>query len=86
MYDETPTKKLAVGEDKKPEVLYHMTEKAVWEATVKAGEAYYPLTYEQVDGFYTHATAVPSRLIMTANHRYQIPRASGSACSCRARR
>lgn len=68
--DETPTTKLAVGEDQKPEVLYHMTEKALWEATVKAGEAYYPPTYEQ-DGFYTHATAVPSRLITTANHFYQ---------------
>ena len=32
--------------------------------------AYYPKTFE-VDGLYTHATGVPSRLIETANHFYQ---------------
>ena len=33
------------------------------------GKAYFPPTFE-VDGLYTHATAVPSRLITTANHFY----------------
>lgn len=56
-------------DDPKPEVLYHMTTKAEWEAALKEG-VYYPKTYE-VDGYYTHATAVPSRLITTANHFYQ---------------
>ena len=32
--------------------------------------AYFPKTFE-VDGLYTHATGVPSRLIETANHFYQ---------------
>lgn len=53
----------------KPEVLYHMTTKAEWEAAVAEG-VYYPKTYEE-DGYYTHATGVPSRLITTANHFYQ---------------
>ena len=57
------------SDDPKPEVLYHMCEKALWEKAIAAGEAYYPPTYE-VDGYYTHATAVPSRLITTANHFY----------------
>eukprot|EP00227_Mantoniella_beaufortii_P001759 CAMPEP_0197616712 /NCGR_PEP_ID=MMETSP1326-20131121/60667_1 /TAXON_ID=1155430 /ORGANISM="Genus nov. species nov., Strain RCC2288" /LENGTH=290 /DNA_ID=CAMNT_0043185599 /DNA_START=61 /DNA_END=933 /DNA_ORIENTATION=- len=51
------------------EVLYHMCEKALWDKAVAVGDAYYPPTYE-ADGFYTHATAVPSRLITTANHFY----------------
>lgn len=56
--------------DAKPEVLYHMTTKASWEAAKASGKAYYPATFE-VDGFYTHATGVPSRLVTTANHFYQ---------------
>ena len=51
------------------EVLYHMCEKALWEAAKAAGGAYFPPTFAQ-DGF-THATAVPSRLVTTANHFYQ---------------
>lgn len=46
-----------------------MTTKAEWEAAKVEG-VYYPKTYE-ADGYYTHATAVPSRLITTANHFYQ---------------
>lgn len=57
------------ADDPKPEVLYHMCETALWEAAKAKGEAYYPPTFE-VDGNYTHATAVPSRLITTANHFY----------------
>ena len=43
------------------EVLYHMCEKKLWEEAKAAGGAYFPPTFD-VDGF-THATAVPSRLI-----------------------
>lgn len=57
------------ADDPKPEVLYHMTTRAEWEAAKVEG-IYYPKTYE-ADGYYTHATAVPSRLITTANHFYQ---------------
>lgn len=57
------------SEDPTPEVLYHMTTKVEWEAAKVEG-VYYPKTYE-VDGHYTHATAVPSRLVTTANHFYQ---------------
>ena len=53
-----------------PEVLFHMTTKAQWEAAKASDSAYYPTTYEE-DGFYTHATGVPSRLVTTANHFYQ---------------
>ena len=52
------------------EVLYHMCEAWRWEAAKQRGEAYFPPTFV-VDGNYTHATAVPSRLITTANHFYQ---------------
>jgi len=64
------TNKPASKDDPKPEVLYHMTTLAEWEAVKASGEAYYPRTFEE-DGYYTHATAVPSRLITTANHFYQ---------------
>ncbi|CAE7306891.1 unnamed protein product [Symbiodinium natans] len=52
-----------------PEVLYHMCQKSLWDEAKKAGAAYFPPTFE-ADGF-THATAVPSRLLDTANHFYQ---------------
>jgi hypothetical protein len=50
--------------------LHHMTTRALWNAVKDSGEAYYPPTFD-VDGYYTHATAVPSRLITTANNFYQ---------------
>ena len=53
-----------------PDVIYHMTTKAEWETALAQNHAYFPKTFE-VDGHYTHATAVPSRLIETANHFYQ---------------
>jgi len=56
--------------EEKPEILYHMTPRADWEAAKTEGTAYYPRTFE-VDGHYTHATGVPSRLVTTANHFYQ---------------
>lgn len=55
--------------DDDSDLLYHMCEKKVWEASVESGKAYYPPTFE-VDGNFTHATAVPRRLIETANHFY----------------
>merc|ERR1719445_77779 len=51
------------------DILYHMCEKKLWEEAVASKKAYYPPTFE-VDGFFTHATAVPQRLIETANHFY----------------
>ena len=64
------------GTDKKPpssveksEKLYHMCEKKLWDEALEAKKAYYPPTFEQ-DGNFTHATAVPPRLIDTANHFY----------------
>jgi uncharacterized protein (DUF952 family)/mannose-6-phosphate isomerase-like protein (cupin superfamily) len=51
------------------EKLYHMCEKAEWEKAIAAGEAYYPPTFE-ADNYFTHATAVPLRLMETANHFY----------------
>ena len=48
-----------------------MTTKAEWEKAKADNHANYPKTFE-VDGFYTHATGVPSRLIETANHFYQV--------------
>lgn len=52
------------------DLLYHMTSCAEWAEAKAKDEAYYPKTFE-ADGHYTHATAVPSRLIETANHFYQ---------------
>jgi uncharacterized protein (DUF952 family)/mannose-6-phosphate isomerase-like protein (cupin superfamily) len=52
------------------EVLYHMCQKALWEDAVVGDKAYFPPTFEQ-DGMFTHATAVPQRLVTTANHFYK---------------
>jgi len=52
-----------------PEILYHMCLRSSWEEAKQAGEAYFPATFDS-DGF-THATAVPTRLLSTANHFYQ---------------
>jgi uncharacterized protein (DUF952 family) len=51
------------------ETLYHVCEKALWEKAIADGEAYFPPTFE-ADGYFTHATAVPLRLLETANHFY----------------
>jgi hypothetical protein len=51
------------------ETLYHMCEKALWEKAIADGEAYFPPTFE-ADGYFTHATAVPLRLMETANNFY----------------
>jgi mannose-6-phosphate isomerase-like protein (cupin superfamily)/uncharacterized protein (DUF952 family) len=50
-------------------VLYHMCRSSLYERALSAKVAYFPPTFVQ-DGRFTHATAVPSRLITTANHFY----------------
>jgi len=50
------------------DIIYHMCPEKLWNEAVAAGEAYFPATFD-VDGF-THATAVPARLLKTANHFY----------------
>lgn len=55
------------------EKLYHMCEKSLWDKAMAEKRAYYPPTFRR-DGMFTHATAVPMRLIATANHFYtQVP-------------
>jgi len=49
--------------------LYHMCQKSLWENTISERKAYFPPTFRK-DGMFTHATAVPQRLIETANHFY----------------
>jgi uncharacterized protein (DUF952 family) len=50
-------------------ILYHMCQKILWEKSVCNATAHYPPTFEQ-DGCFTHATAIPDRLLETANHFY----------------
>ena len=52
------------------DIIYHMCQKESWEAAVQQGGAYYPKTFTK-DGYFTPATAVPLRLVDTANHFYQ---------------
>ena len=65
----TTTTHHEVSSTHKEEVLYHMCQKKLWESAVTEGRAYFPPTFVK-DGMFTHATAVPSRLISTANHFY----------------
>lgn len=51
------------------DILYHMCQKELWEEAVNGKTAYFPPTFD-ADGGFTHATAVPQRLIDTANHFY----------------
>jgi uncharacterized protein (DUF952 family) len=55
--------------DGPPTVIYHMCEKALWEASTKEGALYFPPTYS-IDGF-VHATAVPQDLVATGTHFYK---------------
>jgi len=65
-----PTEKVATTDDgRHPEIMYHMTSVTEWETAKSKNTAYFPREFEN-DG-YTHATAVPRRLIDTANHFYQ---------------
>ena len=52
------------------DTLYHMCQSSMWEEAKRSATAYFPPTFA-ADGNMTHATAVPSRLIETANHFYQ---------------
>lgn len=49
--------------------IYHMCQKKAWEECKSNSKAYFPPTFI-ADGKMTHATAVPERLISTANHFY----------------
>jgi len=51
------------------DIIYHMCQKKQWEEADKSGSAYFPSTFEK-DGQFTHAMAIPERLIKTANHFY----------------
>ena len=64
---ERPATKPKEGET--TEIIYHMCEKVLWEKALADKKAYYPPTFEQ-DGNFTHATGVPSRLLLAANHFY----------------
>lgn len=64
-----PDKSNGVHPTPKVDKLFHMCQKSLWEKAVESKTPYFPPTFE-VDGGYTHATAVPSRLIDTANHFY----------------
>jgi uncharacterized protein (DUF952 family)/mannose-6-phosphate isomerase-like protein (cupin superfamily) len=64
--------KVKTLEDTNPssaEFVYHMCEKTLWDEAMASKKAYFPPTFAQ-DGFFTHATAVPVRLIETANQFY----------------
>jgi mannose-6-phosphate isomerase-like protein (cupin superfamily)/uncharacterized protein (DUF952 family) len=52
-------------------IIYHMCKKSAWEECKKQSKAYFPPTF-LADGKMTHATAVPERLISTANHFYTL--------------
>jgi uncharacterized protein (DUF952 family) len=52
-----------------PTTVYHMCPKALWDEAVSSGKAYFPPTFAE-DGYFTHATALPERLLQTANHFY----------------
>mmetsp|Transcript_30381 Transcript_30381/g.34631 ORF Transcript_30381/g.34631 Transcript_30381/m.34631 type:complete len:286 (+) Transcript_30381:109-966(+) len=63
--EETPTPK----NDDDKDIIYHMCQKKLWSDAVQSRTAYYPPTFEK-DGYFTHATAEPERLIRTANYFY----------------
>jgi mannose-6-phosphate isomerase-like protein (cupin superfamily) len=65
---------IMTGDNEDKDILYHMCEKPRWDEAVKSQVAYFPTTFEE-DGFFTHATAVPQRLMYTANHFYQSSKA-----------
>ena len=55
--------------DDPEEVLFHMAKLELYKSVAASGEAYFPPKFE-TDSMFTHATAVPTRLITTANHFY----------------
>ena len=64
--DETGQNVLSADDINHVKTIYHMAQKSVWGQCPKT--AYFPPTFKQ-DGF-THATAIASTLIDTANHFY----------------
>ena len=52
------------------EVIFHMTEKALWEQAVKDKGAYFPPTFHK-DGKFTRASVFKEGLIEVANHFYK---------------
>ena len=51
------------------DVLFHISQCELYEIVAASGEAYFPPIFG-ADGIFTHATAVPARLITTSNHFY----------------
>ena len=51
------------------EVLFHMAQRELYKSVAASGEAYSPPTFE-ADSMFAHATALPTRLITSANHFY----------------
>jgi hypothetical protein len=52
------------------EVIYHMTEKSLWEQAVKDRGAYFPPTFHK-DGKFTRASVYKEGLMEVANHFYK---------------
>ena len=50
--------------------IYHMCQTSLYNTALQSNKAYYPPTFIQ-DGRFTHATAIPSTLLTTANHFYK---------------
>lgn len=65
----TSEERPSIADPPKVDKLFHMCQKNLWEDAINSKNPYFPPTFE-ADGNYTHATAVPSRLIETANHFY----------------
>ena len=55
--------------DDPEEVIFHEAQRELYESVAASGEAYFPPIFE-ADGMFTHATAVPTHIITTANHFY----------------
>ena len=51
------------------QVLFQMAQREGYKSVAESGEEYSPPTFE-ADGMFTHATAVTTHLITTANHLY----------------
>ena len=55
--------------DDSEEDIFHMSLHELYKVVAASGEVYLTPTFE-ADGMFTHSTAVPTRLIATANHFY----------------
>lgn len=61
--------------------IYHMCQTSLYNTALQSNKAYYPPTFIQ-DGRFTHATAIPSTLLTTANHFYKATTKGGEEWSC----